>query len=477
MVLNMWVVYDWFKRRGYDIGENISSESDEFEYLYLDENDHGHAILTQEQDHWVILCGSSSICIRNSSSWEITTQFFDMQALYSEWEKESLQSLIHIRNPQSLVDIALRTFNRPICFKNNEELVFGQTDDFESMVAQLQQQTPPEEWRNQKPPSLQKLETSKEPLVYYSAVYNSVVAQVNLWKRGQNVGKVLILENSIPFSRGDIYLISRLAEFMNLFIANDRSDLFSGTGVSALLVDLVRNKPISIENLQSIYQVKKWSYNDEFLILCVQDIFDGETPMKRAFRSALSSKFPHCQLIFYEDVLGIVNITKTGPYHTVMSQLHEAMPSEGARWGSSYPFKGLERMSTYYKQAQMSIQYAKQTDRIYADTYDIALHHMSDTLWADSCCNHMLHPDVSRLIALDQADSTEYARTLMCYLLSGMNYTDTAQKLEIHRNTVIYRIGKISDLMDTDLNHPENQKLLLFSCLVLESHFPKNSYN
>ena len=160
-----------------------------------------------------------------------------------------------------------------------------------------------------------------------------------------------------------------------------------------------------------------------------------------------------------------------------MSQLHETMPSEGARWGSSYPFKGLERMSTYYKQAQMSIQYAKQTDRIYADTYDIALHHMSDTLWADSCCNHMLHPDVSRLIALDQADSTEYARTLMWYLLSGMNYTDTAQKLEIHRNTVIYRIGKIADLMDTDLNNPENQKLLLFSCLVLESHFPKNSYN
>lgn len=52
----------------------------------------------------------------------------------------------------------------------------------------------------------------------------------------------------------------------------------------------------------------------------------------------------------------------------------------------------------------------------------------------------------------DQNNGSDYLEFLNVYLNSNCNINDTADKLFIHRNTVVYKIKKINELLDCDLS-------------------------
>ncbi len=61
--------------------------------------------------------------------------------------------------------------------------------------------------------------------------------------------------------------------------------------------------------------------------------------------------------------------------------------------------------------------------------------------------------------------------TLRAYLDSGRNITKTAAILHLHRNTVNYRIARISELLSVDIEDPDDRLLLDLSCRVAEAEF------
>ena len=477
MKLNMWTILDWFERHGYAPHGTLTEDGELISSFFLGPSDlqKDETAVLSFKDGSSFICGTKDFITLPGCSLPLAVQEFSaMQLFYNDWEHSCLVSLIDIRNPQSLVELSSEVFSRPICFKNNEELVFGQTPDFETKARQFAVEP---DKAKENGLSFQAISSAREPIVYYSRFYRCTVAQSNIWKKSENIASIIILEAGQPFTRGDLCLMDRFAAFMHTLLEHDRSDLFSGKGVASLLVDLVRGKPVSVENLQSLYNVTRWSVNDMFILLCFRDIFDGETPLKRALRSSLKTRFPNCQLMFYEDVIGIINVTKTGSYENIMQTIRSILPPDSPPLGASFPFKGLERMNIYYHQAQLAIQYAQQNELPFADTYNIALSYMTNLTSCDLLGSHMLHPDVLHLLSIDQTEGTDYASTLFCWLMSGGNYTDAAQKLKIHRNTVIYRMNYIAEISSTDLLDFENQKLLLFSCLVLEPGFRSKSHH
>ena len=63
---------------------------------------------------------------------------------------------------------------------------------------------------------------------------------------------------------------------------------------------------------------------------------------------------------------------------------------------------------------------------------------------------------------------TCFYNTLKEYLLNGNNVSMTSKKLFIHRNTMIYRLGKINEILGVDINAPEVSHRLLLSIILKE---------
>lgn len=68
----------------------------------------------------------------------------------------------------------------------------------------------------------------------------------------------------------------------------------------------------------------------------------------------------------------------------------------------------------------------------------------------------------------DQNNGSDYLEFLKVYLNSNCNINDTADKLFIHRNTVVYKIKKINELLDCDLFELE-VRVKLFLAIMLQN--------
>jgi len=60
---------------------------------------------------------------------------------------------------------------------------------------------------------------------------------------------------------------------------------------------------------------------------------------------------------------------------------------------------------------------------------------------------------LARLRAKDRGG--ELLKTLGAYLATNGSPTDAANRLHLHRNTVLYRLGRIEDLLQADLRDAE----------------------
>ena len=92
---------------------------------------------------------------------------------------------------------------------------------------------------------------------------------------------------------------------------------------------------------------------------------------------------------------------------------------------------------------------------------------MTETIMNIEGFNQYIHPDILKLSEHDRENSTNYVQTLLEYLLCGGNYTDTANRMGLHRNSLIYRISKIEEKISSSLDDYENKKLLLTGLLLM----------
>ena len=74
------------------------------------------------------------------------------------------------------------------------------------------------------------------------------------------------------------------------------------------------------------------------------------------------------------------------------------------------------------------------------------------------------HPAVIFLTRYDEEKNSNLRAVLYFYLLSDKSISETARRLHIHRNTVMYKIRKVCELCGLDLDNNYLCERLLFSC-------------
>ena len=80
-----------------------------------------------------------------------------------------------------------------------------------------------------------------------------------------------------------------------------------------------------------------------------------------------------------------------------------------------------------------------------------------------------LHPDIVRLLEHDEEKGSHLVETLRVHLFNERNITKTAADLDLHRNSVIYRMSTIEDLIGSDLDNDDNRFDLMLSLRIIES--------
>ena len=75
---------------------------------------------------------------------------------------------------------------------------------------------------------------------------------------------------------------------------------------------------------------------------------------------------------------------------------------------------------------------------------------------------------VEPLLAHDRARRSDLVRTLRVYLAAGANASEAADRLFLHRNSLLYRLARIEELTGLDLKDPRARLALQLGLLAIE---------
>ncbi|MBQ8986063.1 MAG: helix-turn-helix domain-containing protein [Lachnospiraceae bacterium] len=81
---------------------------------------------------------------------------------------------------------------------------------------------------------------------------------------------------------------------------------------------------------------------------------------------------------------------------------------------------------------------------------------------------HLCNNEMIALVMYDQKNDTDMADILLTFLKYERNTTKAAEALYMHRNTLLYKIKKIEEIIDRDLEDPDFRSRMLFSGYVLD---------
>lgn len=270
------------------------------------------------------------------------------------------------------------------------------------------------------------------------------------------VGYICIRSDIRPFTDEDLTFVMDISHMLSIEMQKDEFFLQkSGLKHEYFLTDLLEGNLDNIEFAkQRLVQLGQDFYKYFWVITFS---FSGESTNRlkpNYYIQQLANIFRNPMGFFFKGTLVFLLTSKnTYPFTDIDLQKFSTFLHLSQMYAAvSYRYENLLDTKMYYEQAMFLLKdkTSKQKDRIfyYSDNY---LNHLLAQ-------NHfpvktLIHPDITFLFDYDKNNNTNYVNTLKCYLEHNRNALSAANYMHIHKSTFFYRIGKISELIDMQIDN------------------------
>lgn len=225
---------------------------------------------------------------------------------------------------------------------------------------------------------------------------------------------------------------------------NILSDLLSGNAVDeAILRPLERHRPgpwrlVLIHN--PFFTASQSVVLKSYLLTRLQ-----ENPLRQV------------TLMYDDEVLALIHLDD------VEKLLNQCVRQDGQQYYISclsQPFDDLQDIRAHYRHVRFLLDIAQgQPGTYYGEDY--GLRFIVHTAGVKP--RRMTHPALKTLKSHDAEKNSSLYETLFHFLINERNTRRTAQALHIHKNSMLYRLNQIRELVDLDLDNPELRLYLILS--------------
>lgn len=269
---------------------------------------------------------------------------------------------------------------------------------------------------------------------------------------GHVAGAVVMIEHHTPIARSHKRLLPLVGRL--LFDVHYRNSDTGGTHesfYSAILYNLLDEPNIS--NTMEYITMSKIDFPAKMQVVVARFVRRMENRyIKRTFSMELERIFPKGYSVQYKSYIGILVPDVSEKQAQELARL---AVNEDVSIGVSWPFSNIAEFKRHFNQAVSSIKQAQRFGRA-NEVFDYSDFHYYDLLYnytGKIPLKHYCHPALRVLREYDKANNTELYVTLRTYLEHKNNLRATAEALFIHRNTLVYRINRINELLKLDLGN------------------------
>lgn len=125
----------------------------------------------------------------------------------------------------------------------------------------------------------------------------------------------------------------------------------------------------------------------------------------------------------------------------------------------------VRHLPQYLEQARIALDNAMEKGIPLSFCSDCAISYTRNPVLKNQDVN-LEHPVLRQIRHYDETRGTQYYETLRCYVMEERSVTRTAQALHIHKNTLLYRMGRLQELFPLDLSEKEERLRLILSFML-----------
>ncbi len=333
-----------------------------------------------------------------------------------------------------------------------------------------------------------------QPLFINDSLTMSRYVMVNRIFRFRNTyfTHVVMLCDHHPLSDGLLELFGLLTDILAVYAErNWKNKNALSHNYDSFLTDLLNGTLTKPEDIEERAGYLGLNTVGKMVLMKLMVSSGSEAALGRIARE-LGDLLPDAQILLYEQsVLALLHLSTTDDplFFLRRDQIINFLKQQQAATGISDVFTNLKRLPDAWIQASMALKYGGplRGSSILPDlssAEDEPLHFFQDRvlygflgehpesreIWHYSAAYRALH----ELWLGDREHGTNNLQLLYVYLRNERKATETGQILHMHRNNVIYRIGRIEILLDMDLNDCSTRLGLEMSFLLAEIYgFPE----
>lgn len=216
-----------------------------------------------------------------------------------------------------------------------------------------------------------------------------------------------------------------------------------------------------------------WNAYDEFvvMVLAIREDTDQAAALDALGLSLARATTDDCYLVVGSTIVFVFNLSSMNL--TRQELIGVIQPLLGPLWldaSVSSCFHDFKDLYYFYCQAKDAgwIGWHKDSTRDVYPFEDYAVDYIVANLGRKTIPAVYVPDGLNRLIAHDRENGTDYARLLSVFLKNERNTALTVRQEYMHRNTFNYRLKRIADILDMDLNDSDVRFRLLVAFRMLE---------
>ena len=290
------------------------------------------------------------------------------------------------------------------------------------------------------------------------------------------VGQINAIGYNRPFTEDDIAIVEVISYPLAALLYETLGlNLVKTSEFEYCLEYLLDGNRLNRETMQLRMDLAEWKPDQYMYVICASSFEHGGEYQKQEFQRILKGN--DIMLRYWAYIVLIIS-NKKELAATDYEWLRKELKAQNVVCGISLVMEDILNLKRAFEEAKAALEIGKRVE-----PEPFALYNYEDymeygpfyALGSDVNLESYIFPKMRQLATLDQAKNMELLKTFRIYLYSGRSIHKTSQVLHIHRNTVSYRIGKVFDYLEMEMDNGKHLQKIAESIRLME-YVDQNRY-
>lgn len=415
----------------------------------------------------------------------VMQKLFDVCNDYSLWDEKMMIAILNNTGIEDFLKIAAEKLHNPIALFDNSLTVIATAGSFlNSAIGTIWEKInipgyPLADFftlQEQQELSVKMLKQVEDPYLYHPVLdQRHTYASSHIWVDQKLCGNLGLVNINAPFTEGQLRILGHITDQLTRYFKTNDAYIHIAENQTHFIKHLIEDE--SADEKSIVYHLKRFRLKryDNYYLLCFVCPMTGSSEIESmSFVKRINQYYNGSIISVYDQKIILIISEAVYPIQSPveLARLEELLLKYEMNCGISICFHDFLELRHYYVQSHFAAKISLNDDQKPFCFYEACYQeHLVELLSRSVDLPVICDPEILNLKKSEEEHENELIHCLRVYLQHGRNLSSASKELNLHRNTLIYRIDKIGRILKLDLNHLSEEKIffLIFSCMVVET--------